>query len=609
MADSSLSAIIRVTADASRAISEFKKLTTEEKKAKEGAEAVADAMSKINLGIGTVLAGAQLLKQALSLNTEVSQMRAFEAALPIGTMERLRQVTGGTVSNTKLLGLAVKGMTGDFKLSADEMGIVIRSAQTLEQRGRGAADAIAEDLLNALIKGGKGLDDLGIEFEKTGNRAKDAQVIIGKLSEIAVPIDATVSSAKRAEAALDNFFLSIKQGAGYAVMGLVQIADTVRWIDQKIGETIGLYGSADAVRAYQAHLMLFDRIDKQTLQAETEREGEGIRRVQSSPKEAGYVSDLQRAYAERAFQNRQSKERAEIDKLLGFGRDGRSTSKVFQQMRQELDFGLNALAEQAHRGVMQGLRLVDQGLDEAHRIYLERMSRRIEAGRLRNDVESAGGVMDPLTGLVSRPGTSAGTADAYARGSSIDAQDAADRMNKLRDSIYDTSQVSGMAMQGFAGSLAAGVDAAITGQESVGKAFKKAAADAMRAIAAQSIVQAAYEAAMALGSLAIGNGAAAATHGAAAAKFAATAALAGAMSSSIGSGSGTPSGGGGGGYGSAGGGVVRAPRAEGTGSTIVVNITGGYYSDANELGKTIVRHVEAAERSGRTRSGGPVEYR
>src|SRR5262249_47472839 len=106
--------------------------------------------------------------------------------------------------------------------------------------------------------------------------------------------------------------------------------------------------------------------------------------------------------------------------------------------------------------------------------------------------------------------------------------------------------LAGGAFQTLTSGLSAAVDAAISSSDNIGKAFFKASAAALKAIATESAVRAIYETAMGIGASIFSPGDAA-KHFAAAGTFAAAAAAAGAGSVLLGglggggSGGGTPS--------------------------------------------------------------------
>lgn len=160
------------------------------------------------------------------------------------------------------------------------------------------------------------------------------------------------------------------------------------------------------------------------------------------------------------------------------------------------------------------------------------------------------------------------------------------------------------------GGIAAAVEAAISGEESIGKAFKKSAAAALKSIALQSTVRALYHGAMALGSLAFFDGRGAGMHAAAAAKFGLAAAAAGIGSAALGGFDTAPT------QPEAGGGsssraVTGSQLSNGNGNQVInVYVQGAIGAgDYARLGGEIVKAVDAGRRSGRVRDEHSVTTR
>ena len=174
---------------------------------------------------------------------------------------------------------------------------------------------------------------------------------------------------------------------------------------------------------------------------------------------------------------------------------------------------------------------------------------------------------------------------------------ASDLMAKLADN----TNLAGAGYQSFTSSIAAGVEAAISGSASIASAMRKAAAASLKATAVQSAVKAVEEGAWALSSLAFQRPDAAAAHALSSAKFAATAALAGAGAAALGGSGGGGAGGGGGGgggYGGVGGGFISGSRGGEENRPIQITFQGDVTgSNAPE----IVQQIESAIRTGRIR--------
>jgi hypothetical protein len=177
----------------------------------------------------------------------------------------------------------------------------------------------------------------------------------------------------------------------------------------------------------------------------------------------------------------------------------------------------------------------------------------------------------------------------------------AQQVEEFSKKIADSSSIAGGAFQSLSSGLAAAVEAAISGGDSIGKAFLKAAAAQLKATAVQSSVLALFETAKGFAALAVGSPTAAA-HFKSAAVFGATALAAGVV---------------GAGLGAAGGGGASSPQTSGSGSstaniagrsnssgsgglTVIVNVS-GVVGDAASVGAQINKAIDTGLRSGTTR--------
>lgn len=187
-----------------------------------------------------------------------------------------------------------------------------------------------------------------------------------------------------------------------------------------------------------------------------------------------------------------------------------------------------------------------------------------------------------------------------------------DTLSAQQQKLQEITSLQGAAFSTLSGGIAAAVDAAVTGSDSIGKAAVKAAAMALKAIAIESTVKALESTARGL--YALSNPLTAAQAGGyftAAAKFAATAVAAGVGAAALGQSVGAFGGGGGGSGASAsrgaGGGFVSPSRGGGDGGvTYNFFIGDGYIGRPKELAEEIDNRLRAGKRSGRIRDGGSV---
>jgi len=175
-----------------------------------------------------------------------------------------------------------------------------------------------------------------------------------------------------------------------------------------------------------------------------------------------------------------------------------------------------------------------------------------------------------------------------------------EKLSDFETTISDRTTLLGGGFGAMTDAITASVDAAITGSDSIGKAFLKASAMALKALAIESTVRALYNTAMGVGAVFL-NPAAAGGYFAAAAQFAATAVLAGAGAAALGAATGGFSGGssaGARGYAGGGGFHDYSSARGGGGDTINVYVT-GQLGSAGETGRQIADAVQKARRSGR----------
>lgn len=190
-----------------------------------------------------------------------------------------------------------------------------------------------------------------------------------------------------------------------------------------------------------------------------------------------------------------------------------------------------------------------------------------------------------------------------------DASRQAQASEKFLANLEDQTSKTGAAFSALSSGMAASVEAAITGSQSIGQAFKNAAAAALKATAVESTIKALYHTAAGVGSIALGpiGGVSAAAHFKAAGLYAATALAAGAASAGLGGG-----GGGGGGYagaGAGGGGYSRPSQGGGDGGSIInITIGHGFVGDEQKLGAEIHKAVASARRSGRARDSSVISH-
>jgi hypothetical protein len=220
-------------------------------------------------------------------------------------------------------------------------------------------------------------------------------------------------------------------------------------------------------------------------------------------------------------------------------------------------------------------------------------------GGLSNAASTIGGSFSMSNDGAGAAASMFGADNAGRAGGGLDAR--AKQLDAFAKQIQDTSSIAGGAFQSLSSGLAAAVEAAISGGDSIGKAFLKAAAAQLKATAVQSSVLALFETAKGFAALAVGSPTAAA-HFKSAAVFGATALAAGVVGAGLGAASGgasSPQTSGSAGASTAN--IAGRSNSNGSGGlTVIVNVS-GVVGDAASVGAQINKAIDTGLRSGTTR--------
>ena len=176
----------------------------------------------------------------------------------------------------------------------------------------------------------------------------------------------------------------------------------------------------------------------------------------------------------------------------------------------------------------------------------------------------------------------------------------------FQQSLTEQTSLVGASFQTMSSGIMAGVDAAITGSDAIGKAALKATAATLKSISLQCTAESVKHAAYALGALAFSRPDAAGKHALTAAKFAAGALLAGSLASGIGGSVGAFGGGGVASAGAGGGFASNAGSRPQEGQTIIIQVGDGFIGKPKEFAEEIDNKLRAGKRAGRIRDGGDV---
>lgn len=181
---------------------------------------------------------------------------------------------------------------------------------------------------------------------------------------------------------------------------------------------------------------------------------------------------------------------------------------------------------------------------------------------------------------------------------------AGEKLKKYQEETEQYTSAINTAFDAMSSGVAAAVDAAVNGSESILKAFAKATSNELKAVALKNGILAIQEKALAFAAAARYDYRSAGEHNAAASQHALAAVAAGAGAMAAGALGMVAGGGGGGGPGGGNGRPVAGGQANQGGGpqTIIVNVHGAISAgDHAKLGETIVKATEAGRRSGRVR--------
>jgi hypothetical protein len=531
---------------------------------------VRDGVEKFQGGLGQVQQAIQMLNGAVDTAMAQQRLDNMEKLLPEGSVNKFREAIDNLISRNEVLRLSVKGMTGDFKITDDQMQVVLKTSIALSQKTGEQADVIADKLLDALAKGVNKLDDYGISLDKTKNQQNDVNSAMDKFQEIIKdnPVDEQTKSLGELKDNLLQIAQAINTVVAEAAKGIAWIASEWAEYGPKFGMTPGERKAIeDKARADMDLTLRRGRIaagsgpdmDREDLGRERMIDGMPISKWRDKvmadyDRQYGGKDDTQAFKAQKFTQGGVPVyvvNAAEVGEHTAYGRDNVTSLRYTA-------FGAaspDATLTQRPRFI-QGSAFTGERFEDNHYEY-----------------QGSGAYYDPSN----------------ASGS-------------FGDAMHAKGQFTGGAYDVAAQGAMAGVEALITGQKAIGRAIIESSQAALRAKAIEW-------GAFALGELAwaIADPVGAAGHLAAAAKFGAAAAAAGLGAAALGALAGGGGGGGGssgvtaagGGYASSGG---SGSYSSGNGGTVIVNIGEGFYGDSEKVADAVGRAVRQAQRQGQ-RSG------
>lgn len=587
-------AVVRLLADTTDALSKFNVFGT----------TVTKIFSGITGALGGIQSGLALIGQGLDMAKFSGQMKQLETVTNLSSeaMNRLKDAVDGSLTKMQIMQLAARGMNSDLNLSTDEMEQLFKAADNLADKGIGETTSNVEALMTALKGNTRHLRELGIVIDETTLKSKGMAAIWDRIFGIAGEELSESSVAKEADrmaANLQDAIDRLKVTLGDLV---VKLEPFINLLAQTIGAFADFLAHPAASRTREeVESRLSEKSDGELLAMGTEAaRAEFARRRRRA---SGIFTELeeQDIFEEGAISM------APKETPLLISKEQRQ--KMEEERKKDLAAAKQAAAE-AHREEIRRFEEIIKtnakyfaDIEEQEKEHLERQLqikeaveeeiRRGDAEQARRDIERKKSEIEREIEIEQK------TEDARRRAKEISDSFV---VSAEREVFMDTWNSMSEA------SLAA-LDAALTSGDGIAKAWKMAAAGALKAMAVESAVRALYETGLGVASLAFGpiGGVSAGAHFKAAAIFAGAAVAAGAgaaaLGASLGGFSGSSTGGAGAGAGSVPSGFTGSSGGRMTEAAppIIINVGAGFVGQPKDLAESINRAMREGDRSGRTR--------
>ncbi len=594
----------KVTADASQANAEmgkFKKAVDDVggagrslgQKVSDGLDMAVRALIKFNLAVGGVQAGIGLLREGLDALRDVEAFHKLEQAVPVEVFERLDAATGNLFKKQQLLTVATKALNADFKFTAAQMADVLKASRTLSDQGYGPMEQIQEKLIKSVSKQGEGLDDFNLIIDKTKSGVERTNEVLAKLHGLAE--ESSITDETRTIAEMDRAFadlaMTLKEDIVPIIVQLVSlIHETIAGWDDMLG----------GIERRQAQLQR----DQALANLERTRTG------------AAFLGDVSGA---NDAQNKR-------DWLRVRGRETLSDADYFGALQGDLGTPSTKWvhSESPKTGGATPVYVVNAREVGEHTVQPWYQTGEGDFGAAAWDSSSLD-VLDfenanrntderQLANSANRRGLGQLRGQGSSFTGSADLAGMSDPLKGMKDDLADTSTVVGATYATLAAGMAAAVDAAITGGDSIVRAAAKASAGVLKALAIQAIGKAGWYGVEALGYAIVGDEGRAAASLLAAARYATQAAALAGLASGLGSlagGGGASAGGGGGasyaGAGAAGGGYMTGGGGGGGAANITIVIGGGV-TDTKSIANAVTEGLRQAERQGQRTTFGTTTF-
>lgn len=564
------------------------------KSAGEGIQSISEKLDHLNGALELIKKGMEAFDKASELAHFAAELDNLNEKVPVERLRMMQDATEGAVTKVDLMKFSLKAMSGELHVTEAGLNVVLKAANTLGDEGFGETMEIAQKLMDSLRKGSsRELREFGVALKDTEDKQANMNAELKKFQELAnkeVHVNEGLKQIERAQAAWKDFINDVKSGLGQIV---ITIGDA-------INKLLGLMPKSKAQKT-------FEGLDEGSLAYARGAVPDAPRQ----PGEVGYfqsgggsmqrwtfnadaANQMMRFQAARAQYYAMYAPKAAFDDSLSTYQDQFAQQKAMQ----------GPLVEGSQSGPTGPSSSNSFGNLWSNLAKKDASSIFREGGRAIGNAVDPQAYGGPWQTMLRAASTTEGGLNLGGQLDDFLAQ--GKKINDIEDQIKDKTSILGGAFDSLSSGLAASVDAAITGSDNIGKAFLKASAMALKSIAIESTVRAAFELAMGLASSIFAPGDAA-RHFAAAGQFAITAAIAGTGAALLGAAGGGFGGGGGGG----GGGSPTTPAGNGavsSGSAPVgpasqnfqIYIGDGFVGRPDELGKQITESINAATKQGRS---------
>jgi len=552
----------------------------------------------------------EIFEQAGELAKFSAEMENLRKKVPVERLNAMREAVEGTVDKITLMKFSLTAMQGDLRLTETGLNIVLTAAHNLSDKGFGTTTENAQKLMHTLESGRtKELKAFNIQIDESKDKQDNLNRTLEKLHTIAeeeVPLASSLKQVELAQAAWADFVTDVKTGLGTIVME----------IGKGIATLLGLLPKTHAQMAAD-DFAKDARAKARKFYPTSEGGGEGTDFSGFATPEDHSSDALQQIKQELEFQVEfgsmwsldSGMRKMEKDKSLeGNAVEGKvakrlggpdAAQKAWDKMVRDLKYRWGK--EEFERSDANPW-MLGGGSRSLHAVR-DRWAKEEEEQNNKEAAEFLLGHNHPLRPDDLFLGDEETVYSPMERGKFSFMGHNQEKNEDFEKSIGDRTTMLGGAFDTMSQGLSASVEAAISGSESIGKAFMKASAMALKSLAAESAVKALYYTAQGIAFSIFSPGDAAKSFASAAA-YGAAAIAAGAGSAALGAGAGGAGGGGGGGS------SANSPTASnfvggvsqrGGVQNIVVNVTGAVTAgDYAALGQTIQKAVQTGQAAGKT---------